>query len=95
MPVFFDSSTQDTKDSTNGQGVGQFVGQAVVMNEQKHCLICHEKFETYWDEEEEEWMVKNAIRTVEDDKTYHQNCYADKSSVTVAGTKRKIDETGK
>ncbi|KPP69872.1 pre-mRNA cleavage complex 2 protein Pcf11-like, partial [Scleropages formosus] len=39
------------------------------------CEICQEQFETYWEEEEEEWHLKNAIRV--DDKTYHPSCYED------------------
>lgn len=29
------------------------------------CEICQEQFEQYWDEEEEEWHLKNAIRVDE------------------------------
>ncbi|XP_030636860.1 pre-mRNA cleavage complex 2 protein Pcf11 isoform X2 [Chanos chanos] len=39
------------------------------------CEICQEQFETYWEEEEEEWHLKNAIRV--DGKTYHPSCYED------------------
>ncbi|KAG2457051.1 pre-mRNA cleavage complex 2 protein Pcf11 [Polypterus senegalus] len=39
------------------------------------CEICQEKFEMYWEEEEEEWHLKNAIRVEE--KTYHPSCYED------------------
>ncbi|XP_059109595.1 pre-mRNA cleavage complex 2 protein Pcf11-like [Peromyscus eremicus] len=39
------------------------------------CEICQEQFEQYWDEEEEEWHLKNAIRV--DRKIYHPSCYAD------------------
>uniref|UniRef100_A0A8C1X8D2 Pre-mRNA cleavage complex 2 protein Pcf11 n=1 Tax=Cyprinus carpio TaxID=7962 RepID=A0A8C1X8D2_CYPCA len=39
------------------------------------CEICQEQFEMYWEEEEEEWHLKNAIRVEE--KTYHPSCYED------------------
>ncbi|XP_052443955.1 pre-mRNA cleavage complex 2 protein Pcf11 [Carassius gibelio] len=39
------------------------------------CEICQEQFEMYWEEEEEEWHLKNAIRV--DEKTYHPSCYED------------------
>lgn len=29
------------------------------------CEICQEQFEMYWEEEEEEWHLKNAIRVDE------------------------------
>lgn len=29
------------------------------------CEVCQEQFEQYWDEEEEEWHLKNAIRVDE------------------------------
>ncbi|XP_063287364.1 pre-mRNA cleavage complex 2 protein Pcf11 [Pelobates fuscus] len=39
------------------------------------CEICEEQFEQYWDEEEEEWHLKNAMRV--NDKIYHPSCYED------------------
>ncbi|TSQ12708.1 Pre-mRNA cleavage complex 2 protein Pcf11 [Bagarius yarrelli] len=39
------------------------------------CEICQEQFEMYWEEDEEEWHLKNAIRV--DEKTYHPLCYED------------------
>uniref|UniRef100_G1PRY9 Pre-mRNA cleavage complex 2 protein Pcf11 n=1 Tax=Myotis lucifugus TaxID=59463 RepID=G1PRY9_MYOLU len=42
---------------------------------EESCKICQEQFEQYWDEEEEEWHLKNAIRV--DGKIYHPSCYED------------------
>ncbi|XP_059560822.1 pre-mRNA cleavage complex 2 protein Pcf11-like [Myotis daubentonii] len=42
---------------------------------EESCEICQEQFEQYWDEEEEEWHLKNAIRV--DGKIYHPSCYED------------------
>ncbi|KAK1168203.1 hypothetical protein AOXY_G11095 [Acipenser oxyrinchus oxyrinchus] len=39
------------------------------------CEICQEQFEMYWEEDEEEWHLKDAIRV--DEKTYHPSCYED------------------
>lgn len=39
------------------------------------CEICQEPFEMYWEEEEEEWHLKNAIRV--DDGIYHPSCFED------------------
>lgn len=39
------------------------------------CDICKEQFEQYWDEEEEEWHLKNAMRVSE--KIFHPSCYED------------------
>ncbi|KAM4701636.1 pre-mRNA cleavage complex 2 protein Pcf11 [Discoglossus pictus] len=39
------------------------------------CDICQEQFEQYWDEEEEEWHLKNAMCVNE--KIYHPSCYED------------------
>ncbi|KAM3934511.1 pre-mRNA cleavage complex 2 protein Pcf11 isoform 2-T2 [Leptodactylus fuscus] len=39
------------------------------------CDICKEQFEQYWDEEEEEWHLKNAMRVNE--KIFHPSCYED------------------
>ncbi|KAG8453082.1 hypothetical protein GDO86_004771 [Hymenochirus boettgeri] len=39
------------------------------------CEICQEQFEQYWDEEEEEWHLKNAMCVNE--KIYHPSCYDD------------------
>ncbi|XP_051881877.1 pre-mRNA cleavage complex 2 protein Pcf11 [Pristis pectinata] len=39
------------------------------------CEICQEAFEQYWDEDEEEWHLKNAVRV--DSTTYHPACYED------------------
>ncbi|XP_062391907.1 pre-mRNA cleavage complex 2 protein Pcf11 isoform X2 [Sardina pilchardus] len=47
------------------------------------CEICQEQFETYWEEDEEEWHLKDAIRV--DDKTYHPSCYDDYKNTSSFG----------
>ncbi|KAJ8391440.1 hypothetical protein AAFF_G00089140 [Aldrovandia affinis] len=39
------------------------------------CEICREQFDMYWEDEREQWRLKNAIRA--DGKTYHPSCYED------------------
>ncbi|KAK3591756.1 hypothetical protein CHS0354_019528 [Potamilus streckersoni] len=44
------------------------------------CEICHEPFEQYWDEDQEEWHLRDAIRVNE--KTFHPICYEDYSELS-------------
>jgi len=37
--------------------------------------VCHDLFETFFDDNREEWRLKDAIRV--DGKTYHPICYQD------------------
>lgn len=39
------------------------------------CHECHEDFKTVWDEDSEEWILKDAIRA--ENKLYHRQCYAE------------------
>ncbi|XP_074026101.1 uncharacterized protein [Leptinotarsa decemlineata] len=39
------------------------------------CDVCRDKFDYFFNEEKEEWHLKNAIRV--EDKTYHPLCYED------------------
>ncbi|VEL20801.1 unnamed protein product [Protopolystoma xenopodis] len=39
------------------------------------CSVCFEKFEEFWDHEEEEWMLRNAVMI--DGKAYHPICQED------------------
>lgn len=45
------------------------------------CDICHEPFEQYWDEDLEEWHLRDAIRV--NNKTYHPICYEDYTDVSL------------
>lgn len=41
----------------------------------KACEMCHDQFETFFNEETEEWNLRNAVRV--DGHTYHPVCYED------------------
>ncbi|KAI1893634.1 hypothetical protein AGOR_G00125730 [Albula goreensis] len=43
------------------------------------CEVCGEQFDMAWDDEREQWSLKNAIRF--DNKTYHPSCYEDFTKV--------------
>ncbi|KAG4070339.1 hypothetical protein HA402_006481 [Bradysia odoriphaga] len=45
----------------------------------KTCDMCHDQFETFYNEENEEWHLRNAIRV--DDRTYHPICFEDCKTV--------------
>lgn len=40
-----------------------------------HCEICQDRFEQFYNEEKEEWQLRNAVRI--NNKTYHPLCYED------------------
>uniref|UniRef100_A0A182QI56 CID domain-containing protein n=1 Tax=Anopheles farauti TaxID=69004 RepID=A0A182QI56_9DIPT len=51
----------------------------------RQCHMCHDVFEHFYNEETEEWHLKNAIRV--DGSTYHPLCYEDyKASLTMTET---------
>ncbi|XP_063927873.1 uncharacterized protein LOC135141017 isoform X2 [Zophobas morio] len=43
--------------------------------QETHCDVCQDKFDQFFNEDKEEWHLRNAIRV--DDKTYHPVCYED------------------
>lgn len=45
-------------------------------DEKNICSVCHEAFEKFWAEEEEEWRLKNA-RQHDDERVYHPLCLID------------------
>ncbi|KAI9599096.1 hypothetical protein BDF19DRAFT_419398 [Syncephalis fuscata] len=47
--------------------------------EKAPCPICQEKFEEFWCDEEEEWMLRNAVTA--NGKIYHATCHTDTSMV--------------
>lgn len=48
-------------------------------NDEKNiCSVCHESFEKFWAEEEEEWRLRNA-KICDDERVYHPLCLMDMS----------------
>lgn len=39
------------------------------------CSVCNENFDVFWDQEEEEWMLRDAVMV--QDKVYHPICQED------------------
>jgi len=52
-------------------------------DEKNICSVCHETFEKFWAEEEEEWRLKNA-RLFEDERVYHPPCLIDMLQASVS-----------
>lgn len=44
------------------------------------CVICKDPFEQFYDDDEEEWHLRDAIRI--ENKTYHPVCYEDAKNVS-------------
>lgn len=60
----------------------------------RNCNICNEEIERFYDEEEDEWMMRNAI--IEDGALYHYSCLREKNAELGQAPptlgKRKIDD---
>lgn len=56
-------------------------------DEKNICSVCHETFEKFWAEEEEEWRLRNA-KLFEDERVYHPLCLIDmlQANVTEVST---------
>ena len=45
----------------------------------KVCFVCKESFDSYWDEEKDEWRFKDAYQV--GNRVYHTICYEDVQEV--------------
>ncbi|XP_064636010.1 uncharacterized protein LOC135493085 [Lineus longissimus] len=54
------------------------------------CEICADPFEQFWDEESEEWHLKDAIRV--EGKTYHPVCYEDAKLTLLTSTATPMED---
>jgi hypothetical protein len=76
--MFFDNAIVEEKPDAQESSVS--TGSKVPLDEDnRECRICKERFEVIWDEDEEEWIMKNAIKIGE--KVYHEACYNESSFV--------------
>lgn len=56
-----------------------------------HCEVCQDRFDQFFNEDKEEWHLRNAIRV--EDKTYHPVCYDDyQASLLEPAEETKIEE---
>jgi len=60
-----------------------FTAPASREDEKNICSVCHETFEKFWAEEEEEWRLRNA-RLHDDERVYHPLCLMDMLQASVA-----------
>ncbi|CAO3584453.1 unnamed protein product [Absidia cylindrospora] len=87
------SSIQEKKERLN-RAHKQLEDTMVVMphddGERKPCPICGESFTDVWNDDEEEWMYKNAIFV--DSKIYHATCHADAVKSRTSAQNMDVDE---
>ena len=60
-------------------------------DENQECGVCHEKFETFWDENEEEWMMKDAVKIKQ--KVYHPMCAKDLPDSPLSPVRKRREES--
>uniref|UniRef100_A0A7S0BKE9 CID domain-containing protein n=1 Tax=Rhodosorus marinus TaxID=101924 RepID=A0A7S0BKE9_9RHOD len=87
--IFRDVNQQADKD-VGGLDItpsGDKVGVARADGDNEICPICGEKFETFWDEDEQTWKWQDALRTA-DGKVYHVFCMSSPvlEGLTAAGS---------
>ncbi|RHZ79810.1 hypothetical protein Glove_140g94 [Diversispora epigaea] len=90
-PAFFDfdntNSVKNTKNQKNQTGSSQTNKKDETSSEStviapsdpdkvdKPCPICKEKFESFWNDSDEEWLYRNAVKV--EGIFYHATCHAD------------------
>lgn len=94
---FFETQNNDG-DATNGDSVQRpdSPPPSCVAGSDDHnktCDMCHDLFETFYNEETEEWHLRNAVRIEEN--TYHPVCYDDyKASLTLDESNLNVPHVG-
>jgi len=76
-PTFFqfDATNTETENTENEEEDKEKIKYLPCDGTQQKCYVCNEEFEKHWHEDEEEWMLKNAIS--KEDKVFHPSCYTD------------------
>ncbi|XP_067944816.1 pre-mRNA cleavage complex 2 protein Pcf11-like [Watersipora subatra] len=64
--------------------------KATGTEENDNCCVCREPFERYWNDDEEEWHLKDAVQV--QDKTYHPVCYEDAVESSILERSQSGDE---
>jgi hypothetical protein len=59
-PTFFEKTkeTEEEEEKSKQETIISSLPQTDV--HPRECFVCNEKFETFWDEDEEEWMMRDA-----------------------------------
>ncbi|XP_019854910.1 PREDICTED: pre-mRNA cleavage complex 2 protein Pcf11-like [Amphimedon queenslandica] len=73
------SMEQESKEDSVGRDENKSAGiscQVLPGEDTQVCGVCHEQLEQFWEEDEEEWHFKDALRTG-DGVLYHSYCYVD------------------
>lgn len=86
-PVF----SQEQSNRKDAQETVNFDEMTVIKpltDDNKPCRICGESFVQFWNDDEEEWMYRNAVMV--NDTISHATCYADVNK----NNKRKLDDQG-
>lgn len=72
----FTHSFQDENSNPEIQDTeGTYVVAIEDGNAERKCPVCKEKLLSFWDQDKDEWMFKNAVKY--QNEIYHKNCYDD------------------
>ncbi|XP_065313874.1 pre-mRNA cleavage complex 2 protein Pcf11-like isoform X2 [Gordionus sp. m RMFG-2023] len=63
-----------------------------IAGENDACEICREVFDQAWDEDREEWVLKDAMRYLETEKLYHPSCWEEEKPVLQEDLNENIEE---
>lgn len=73
-------------ESDGGAGKEKGEGTAIIaQGASEMCQACHEELESFWSDDQQAWMLKDAIRT-DDNEVYHRTC------IETSGTPRLAPE---
>ena len=62
-----DRAANDEDEAAEGAGADGAKHSVQVDEAQSACAVCGESLETYWDDEEEAWMYRNAVRVTKEE----------------------------
>lgn len=80
--------TTPTVNESEGAGSGKGASESTAILAQgasETCQACHEELDSFWSDEQQAWMLKDAIRT-DDNEVYHKTC------IETSGTPRHPSE---
>lgn len=63
----------------SGKKGDRMANAIVATGASEKCMACQEEIESFWSDEEQAWMLKDAIRT-EDGEVYHRTCVESSST---------------